>query len=368
MIDEDVLQALLRELGDEIPVPPDGPDRVVAAVTTMTAHREAPRVSRGAIVFAAASITVVALLGAVLVHHRTDSNSRVTTAALPEASVEQQSGNLHRASRGETASTAPASGQPTQPPGAGANVGGTTDSTVPTSPSAPVDGAKIVKTASIDLRAPRGGLRLATNRAANVAVGLGGYVAKSTTSFGATQPTADLTVRVPVDSFETALNRLRVIPGMKVVSETESGTDVTAQYTDLQAQLNAATAERDSLLVVLSDARNVGDILAVRDRISSVQAEINQLQGRINVLGDRAAFSSIAVSLSEPAPKAPAAVKPPPPPTGLSKAWHDAKDGFSNSIEWIVARSGGALVVLVAGLALLFGLRLLYPIVRRAFI
>jgi hypothetical protein len=86
------------------------------------------------------------------------------------------------------------------------------------------------------------------------------------------------------------------------------------------------------------------------------------------VLGDQASFSSIAVSLSEPAPKRPAAATPPPPPTGLSKAWHDAKDGFSNSIEWLVARSGGALVALVAVLALLFGLRLLYPVVRRAFI
>jgi hypothetical protein len=309
-----------------------------------------------------------------LVHVGSDGSNVTTSLDATRSEVRAQSRSLHRsatAGAGNTASTTIPAGVPTLPPQPGLTPPdhGTNEesSSATTPPATPTDGAKIVKTGSVDLRVPRGGLRLATNRATNVAFGLGGYVAKSTTSFGATQPSAQLTVRVPVDSFETAMSRLRAIPGVKVLSETENGTDVTGQYTDLQAQLTAATSERDSLLVVLSDARNVGDILAVRDRISAVQAEINQLQGRINVLGDQASFSSIAVSLSEPAPKRPAAATPPP-PTGLSKAWHDAKDGFSNSIEWLVARSGGAFVALVAVLALLFGLRLLYPVVRRAFI
>jgi hypothetical protein len=365
VIEEDVLQALVREVGDEIPVPPEGPQRVID-VAAMAPHREPRRVSRGALVFAAASIAIVAVLGALLVQQQSSDDAHVAARADVLTRSETSSGRALHEQAGNTATTAPA-GVP------GLNGlergGGNTGSPQQTVPSGtPTDGAKIVKTASVDLRVPRDGLRLATNRAANVAVGLGGYVAKSTTSFGAPQPSAQLNVRVPVDSFETAMARLRAVPGVKVLSETENGTDVTAQFTDLQAQLTAATSERDSLLVVLSGARNVGDILAVRDRISAVQAEINQLQGRINVLGDQASFSSIAVSLSEPAPKRPASATMALPPTGLSKAWHDAKEGFSNSIEWLVARSGGALVVLVAGLALLFGLRLLYPVVRRAFI
>ena len=61
-----------------------------------------------------------------------------------------------------------------------------------------------------------------------------------------------------------------------------------------------------------------------------------------------------------------AVIVPAKPPTGLSKAWKDARQGFANSIEWLLARSGGALIVLLAALALVFGIRYLYPVVRRA--
>jgi uncharacterized protein DUF4349 len=369
VMEEAEFAMFVRQLGDAIPVPADGPQSVVDALAT-TPQREPRRAPRAALMFAAASIIVVTVLGVMLVHDGSDGSHVATKADLTSRS-DVRGQRFAAPGGGATASTTiPAAGVPDLAPEhgqrSGTNEPGSSANATPP-PATPTDGAKIVKTGSVDLRVTRDGLRLATNRAANVAVGLGGYVAKSTTSFGASQPSAQLTVRVPVDSFETAMSRLRAIPGVRVLSETENGTDVTAQYTDLQAQLTAATSERDSLLVVLSDARNVGDILAVRDRISAVQAEINQLQGRITVLGDQASFSSIAVSLSEPAPKRPAAATPPA-PTGLSKAWHDAKDGFSNSIEWLVARSGGALVALVTALALLFGLRLLYPVVRRAFI
>ena len=56
------------------------------------------------------------------------------------------------------------------------------------------------------------------------------------------------------------------------------------------------------------------------------------------------------------------------PPTGLSKAWADARHGFTDGIEWLIARSGGALIFLLAALALLFGIRYLYPVVRRGLV
>ena len=75
-------------------------------------------------------------------------------------------------------------------------------------------------------------------------------------------------------------------------------------------------------------------------------------------------ISSLAVTLSEqPSPAEAAAIHRN--DRGLSKAWADARHGFSTGIEWIIARSGGALIALLAALAILFGIRYLYPIVRR---
>ena len=37
-------------------------------------------------------------------------------------------------------------------------------------------------------------------------------------------------------------------------------------------------------------------------------------------------------------------------------------------IEWVLARAGGALIIFGFGLALLFGIRYLYPVIRRGLI
>ena len=158
------------------------------------------------------------------------------------------------------------------------------------------------------------------------------------------------------------------MPGVKVLGDSENGTDVTAQYADLQAQLAAATGGRDALLVVLSRPRRSATSSRSKTASPPRRPKSSNCNGRINVLGDQAAFSSLAVTLSEkPAPGKAVALHRTP-DRGLAKAWADARHGFSNGIEWIIARSGGALIVLLAALAILFGIRYLYPIVRRGLV
>src|SRR5581483_7754224 len=126
----------------------------------------------------------------------------------------------------------------------------------------PSDSAKIVKTGTLDLQVAHNTLRAAVSRVTTVAVGLGGYVANSKTDFGGSEtPTATITIRVPVAAFDSAVSRLENVSGATVLDDSESGSDVTAQYTDLTAQLTAAKGERDQLLVLLSHTQTIGDIL-----------------------------------------------------------------------------------------------------------
>src|SRR5699024_3724326 len=108
------------------------------------------------------------------------------------------------------------------------------------------------------------------------------------------------------------------------LSSQKHSADVTAHYTDLRARRDAAVGERDQLGVVLGQTRTIDDVLAVRDRIESVQREIDQLVGQIRMLADQASYSSLTVSIAEKGPVPKAAVQPARPATGLHKAWNEA--------------------------------------------
>ena len=372
MIDEAVLEALMEELGDEITVPADGPDQVVEALANASQPSRGER-SRGAKpVLAAAAVLAVVAISVPIVHASSGRVSSASTGAprslapaSPDAFAGASRTQVHGTSGLGAGAGLPASGASNDP---GPSATPPTDAAASSgSGSGPVDGAKIVKTGTLDLQVPHGTLRTAVNRVSGLTVGLGGYVADAKTSYGGTDPTAEITIRVPVAGFESAIAKLHALPGVTVLSDSERGADVTGQSVDLHAQLTAATTERDALLVVLSHAQSIADILAVHDRVAAAQTRVDQLEGQIKTLDDQSSFSSLAATLSEKPAAAKAAVHPKP-PTGLAKSWSDARSGFADAVEWLISRSGAALIVVLAALALLFGIRYLYPVVRRGLV
>ena len=236
------------------------------------------------------------------------------------------------------------------------------------SPTAPIDGALVVKTGSLDLQVPTKELRPTFNRVTTTVVGLGGYVVNQNASYSAADPTGVITVRVPVNRFETAVSDINGLPGVEVLGDKETGRDVTAQYVNVQAQITALTTEEQSLLKLLSQASNLDDILNLRNQVTGVQSQIDQLQGQNNLLRNEASFSDLAITATEALPhgQKPVSATAHHSATGLSKSWNDASSGFARSVEWFIARSGAALILFLAALLFVFGLRYLYPVLRRA--
>ncbi len=376
MIDETLLHDALAQLADEIPVPDDGPDRLLDELTQRTAPERGRRSRFMKPLLVAAVVLAVLGVAAVAVNGSSRSDTRVSaqrSIAAPSSPARAQNGGAAAELRPAETGNGAGSTHLALPGGAtgveGGAPGKTTTSPTGTAATGPVDAAKIVKTGSLDLQVPHGTLRLAVNRVTAGAVGLGGYVAESKTSYAGTDPTAEVTIRVPVDKFEAAITRLDSLPDVKVLGDSENGVDVTGQAIDLNAQLKAAIGTRDSYLRVLAQANNIGDILSVTDRLGGAQTIVDQLQGRINTLDGQATFSSLAVTLSEKPVVAPkAVVHHAKPETGLAKSWSDARGGFADAVEWLIARSGAALIALLAALALLFGIRYLYPVVRRGLV
>jgi len=129
---------------------------------------------------------------------------------------------------------------------------------------------------------------------------LGGYVASSRTWHTKEQLSASLTLRVPADQLNTALEKLRAL-ALEVDSENISGEDVTQEYVDLEARLRNEEAYEKELLALLTETRErtsrAEDILAVYERLTEVRGRIEQIKGRMQYLENMSAMATITVEL-----------------------------------------------------------------------
>ncbi|MDQ6697459.1 MAG: DUF4349 domain-containing protein [Actinomycetota bacterium] len=390
MIDEDELRTVLSGAAERYPVPPDGAEAVRSAsrMRASSSNEPAPSVSwarskvrdragRKTTVLlggiAAAVILALLVSGISRVGH-TDPTASSSARSSGVATTGPQTAN-GGAERLAPTTTGPASSFSAD--SAATASGGTakalrqpaTRSSSTPQAKAPAESSagseKIVKTGSIDLQVPRRTFSDRIDRLTGLATGLGGFVAETSTSEQDVTPTGTIALRVPAARFEDLLVQARRLG--KVLSATSAAQDVTSEYTDITGRLKTMTDERDSLGLVLTDARNVPDVLAVRDRLNTVQAEIEQLQGRRNVLDDQTALATLTVSLHEPN-----ATKPAPRPaaaqSGLNEAWHRAVDGFTGGIESIVAGSGKVLLVALCAAGLFLLGRPLWHRFRRALV
>ncbi|MBI5933786.1 MAG: DUF4349 domain-containing protein [Chloroflexi bacterium] len=150
---------------------------------------------------------------------------------------------------------------------------------------------------------------------------------------------ANITIAVPSDQFETALRRLRNL-SIRVLTESASGEDVTDQYVDLQSELVNLEATRDRIKTFLDQAQNVDEALRINQQLSEIEAQIEQVKGRMNYLKDRASFSTIAVSIEPELPPIPPTPTPTLAPTATPIAW-DPHDTLKESKETLTSAYQG---------------------------
>ncbi len=139
---------------------------------------------------------------------------------------------------------------------------------------------------------------VAIDRVTQIVADMGGYFISSRTFFeenlGVNQKLATLTVGIPVDNFEKTLLRLRQI-AVEVVNEESTGQDVTDEYVDQKSRLESLEATRARILQFMDEAQTVEEALKVNDQLAEVEAEIEQVKGRLNYLFDRASYSTITI-------------------------------------------------------------------------
>ena len=203
-------------------------------------------------------------------------------------------------------------------------------------------GPHVVRTGDVTVEVAKARVGETLRAVSRLVTTLGGFVAESSTETAGDQPAGWVTLRVPVASFERAVDEVGRLG--EVVGSSTRGEDVSDQVTDLAARLKSLTATRAQLRTLLGRARNVGEVLAVQDQLTEVQTQIEQLQARQQTLTDRTSFGTLRVGVVSPGTAD---------RSGFAGAWHDARTGFVGGFEWLVAASGPIAFLLIVGAVLL---------------
>jgi hypothetical protein len=154
----------------------------------------------------------------------------------------------------------------------------------------------------------------AVDGAVQVAVDYGGYVISQRVWDDANgYRYGTLLMAVRVDQFEAAMRALRTLG--QVTNESASGQDVTDEYVDLNSRLGNLLATQDRLRTFLEEAQNITETLRVHEELIWVEEEIGIIQGRMNYLQDRAAYSTIRINLDPFIPTPRPSPTPSPTPT-----------------------------------------------------
>jgi Domain of unknown function (DUF4349) len=101
----------------------------------------------------------------------------------------------------------------------------------------------------------------------------------------------------------------------------ETVQDVSIDYVDTTSRLKNLRTEQERLLALLNQAKSLSDTLAIEQRLTDVEGQIEQIEAHLNALNGQTTFYYVAITLMPiytPAPSTPAG------PWNPGQTLHDA--------------------------------------------
>jgi hypothetical protein len=155
---------------------------------------------------------------------------------------------------------------------------------------------RIERSASLTLAAPEDELEHVAEGITAVADRHGGFVLRSSLTTGDEGASGgSFELRVPAGRLQPALHDLAALASVR--SRTQSGQDVTPELVTARDRLQAARAERHSLLRRLERAGSDAEAEAIRRRLDLVAGEIRSLRARLRDLRLRTDYAVVSVLL-----------------------------------------------------------------------
>ena len=213
---------------------------------------------------------------------------------------------------------------------------------------------RVVRTADLRVRVSKDGFQPAFDRVAGLAAANGGFVTSSTTSTVEKARSGELTVRVPADRFDTVRQALGALG--EVESQSIRGEDVSGQLVDYDARLKSLQAQEETLLTLVGQAKDVGEVLRVQSTLFGVRQQIEQLKAQKANLDQATSLATIQVSLFEPG--APALYRPTEDDRSLARSFEEALDGAVAVVGGMIVVVGYLVPLIVLGLVIWAGSRI----------
>jgi hypothetical protein len=159
-----------------------------------------------------------------------------------------------------------------------------------------------------------------------------GYIASlNSTSPQEAARTLTATLRIPSAQLESAIAELKQLG--RAEQESQSGDEVTKEFTDRAARLKNARATEQRLLDVLRDhTGKVKDILEAEREIARVRGEIEQMEAEQRALQTRVDFAAIELSVQE---EYKATLQGAPTATG-TRLRNAAVEGYRSAIDSVI--------------------------------
>jgi hypothetical protein len=106
-----------------------------------------------------------------------------------------------------------------------------------------------------------------------------------------------LQVRIPTESFDAFLNDMEGTG--KVTSRSSNVENITKQYNDESAEIEALEKQETRLLEMMDQAETIDDMIAVETRLTEVQTELNQKKSDMAQMDTDIQYSTVSLSIQE---------------------------------------------------------------------
>jgi hypothetical protein len=134
-----------------------------------------------------------------------------------------------------------------------------------------------------------------------IAAKYGAYVSNENLNNGNGNLENQIVIRVPQLNFDKLLQDV-MSKADYVDYKNVTADDVTAEFTDVQTRLRTKRAVLERYYELMNRAGKITDVLEVEDKIRVLQEEIESMEGRLKLMSDRSAYSTITVTLYELVP------------------------------------------------------------------